>query len=393
MDKEIINLFKKFINNRCNSAELERVLYYIKNAQFLEEWDSAIAEEEEISLREGSFQKMDAGRKAELFKQIENKTKKIITIPLWLKYSSAALVFLALSVTLILYNKTRSISGENQEVATIEDVKPGGNAAFLTLADGTVIILDKEGNGKLALQGNSAVVKLSEGELIYRPVDGITEPVKYNTLTTPRGGQYRITLPDGTKAWLNAASSIVYPTAFTGNNRQVTIKGEVYFEVMPDKSKPFMVSTAGQTIEVLGTHFNVNAYEDEGVIKTTLLEGSVKVSLPSKLSSILYPGQQSLVEKGKDHISLNRADTDAATGWKNGEIHFSNTDLKGVLRQLSRWYNVDVNLQGVPDKKLNGVISSKVNLSAVLQAIEKTSNIPLKIENLPDGTGRRISME
>ena len=391
MDKEIINLFKKFINDRCSSADLERVLNYLENGKFIEEWNTALKDEEKESINEPSLRRMDARRKDELHGYIQNKIQKRRTIPLWLRYSSAALLLLALSVTLLLYNNPGLPLGPGG--ANSGDVKPGGNVATLTLADGRAIRLDNKGNGNLAYQGNSAIVKLAEGELIYKRIGAGDEQEQYNTLSTPRGGQYQITLPDGTRAWLNAASSIIYPTAFAGNKRQVTIKGEVYFEVMPDKSKPFIVSSAGQTIEVLGTHFNVNAYEDESVIKTTLLEGRVRVSLPSKSSSILFPGQQSEVVKGEDYISLSRADTEAAIGWKNGEIHFSNTDLKGVLRQLARWYDVDVDFRGMPDKKLNGVISRKVNLSAVLQAIEKTSNIPLKIENLPGEAGRRISME
>lgn len=392
MDKEIIDLFKDFINNRCNSQELDRVLTYIKEGKYLSEWDSAIEEEANVAMGETNVELMSDLQKKSLNHRIDKQIRKAKFNPLWWKYAAAAVVLVALGISMVLYKGIENSNELSVEIVMVRDVVPGGDVATLTLADGTTIELDDKENGNVAIQGNTAIVKEGDGELVYQSVAITNEKPIYNTLSTPRGGQYRVVLPDGTKVWLNASSSIVYPTAFTESKRTVQIKGEAYFEVTPNKDKPFIVSTAGQSIEVLGTHFNVNAYEDEEIIRTTLVEGSVRVAALTA-SSILVPGEQSLVYKGRNQIILQKVDTETAVGWKNGNIHFNNADLVGVLKQLSRWYDVDVDLKGVPYKKLIGIVSRNVNLSVVLKAIEKTSNVKLKIEQLPNGAGRRIVME
>lgn len=241
------------------------------------------------------------------------------------------------------------------------------------------------GNGTIALQGNTQVDKIRNGQLVYQATgssdkwqNATANQVTYNTVSTPKAGEYEITLPDGTKIWLNSVSSITFPTAFTGNERRVSITGEVYFEVAKNKNKPFIVETRGQNVTVLGTHFNINAYDDENTIKTTLLEGSIKLSAHSN-SKILTPGQQAEVTNNRITI-INNSDTEAAVAWKNGYFVFDNTDLPTLMRQLSRWYDVNTVYNGnAGNHEFVGQIKRSVKLSSVLKILE-ASGVHFKIE-------------
>lgn len=268
------------------------------------------------------------------------------------------------------------------------DVAPGGNKAVLTLADGSQITLDSAGNGVLAQQGGSRVTKLANGQLAYDNSGTSPEKILYNTMTTPRGGQYKLLLPDGTTVWLNAGSSITYPTGFTGKERNVSITGEAYFEVSRNEKMPFRVTANNTTIEVLGTHFNINAYKDEASINTTLLEGSVRV-LAYDRDLLLRPGQQAKVDRAragievKDHV--NAADVIA---WKEGYFSFNDADLPTVMRQLARWYDVEVTYEGkIPDRVFTGEIGRGLTLTQVLKGLS-TTRIKYRIEN-----GRRIIIQ
>ena len=280
----------------------------------------------------------------------------------------------------------------NRDVVTIDTSKqvdasqqasdPGSNKAILTLADGSTIILETAANGTLTQQGNSKIVKPAEGKLAYNLLDEKTTEVLYNSIATPRGGQYQVIFSDGSKVWLNAASSLRFPAGFTGNERKVELVGEAYFEVSKNASMPFKVAIAGKgEVEVLGTHFNVHAYHDEETTHTTLLEGSVRVTgLSTGDSHIINPGEQAQVD-GKGQISINKnADTEQAIAWKNGTFNFSNADLEMVLRQLSRWYDVDIKFEGaVPQRKFAGEIQRDLKLPQVLKLLEK-NNVFCKLE-------------
>jgi ferric-dicitrate binding protein FerR (iron transport regulator) len=272
------------------------------------------------------------------------------------------------------------------------DVAPGGNKAVLTLSDGTQIVLDSAMNGVLSSQGNSKVLKLNSGQLAYTAngeslkgssVKGGAEKgnrsLVYNTITTPRGGQYQLVLADGTKVWLNASSSLRYPVAFTGPERRVELSGEGYFEVVKNAAMPFRVRANDMDVDVLGTHFNVNAYADETAIKTTLLEGAVKVtSLVS--SHILSPGQQAQLNKeGLLHI-VSAVDLEEVVAWKEGYFQFNQADLKSIMRQISRWYDVDIRYEGeIPNRQFGGDISRTANVSEVLNIL-KMSQVHFRIE-------------
>jgi len=269
---------------------------------------------------------------------------------------------------------------ENKEPVVAIDIEAGKNKAILTLGDGSIIILDDAKNGILANQGGNSVLKAADGEVIYSFLSEVNDslvqdelaPVVYNTIETPKGGKFQIKLPDGSKVWLNAASSIRFPTAFNGPKRQVELKGEAYFEVSPDKSKIFEVNTRNQVVQVLGTHFNINAYLDEPSVNTTLLEGSVRVSdLRTNISQLLKPGEQSQLSEQIDVINLKN--TNEAVAWKEGYFQFEEADIKTVMRQIERWYDVSIVYAGdLPNYRFGGEIERNLSLLQVLKVLEKT---------------------
>ena len=257
------------------------------------------------------------------------------------------------------------------------EVVPGHSGGVLTLSNGRQIVLDSTGNGVLAKDGNVQLVK-KDGQVSY---EGATGQALYNHITTGNGQQWQLALNDGTKVWLNAASSISYPVAFAGAGREVEITGEAYFEVAKDAAHPFHVKVGGQLVEVLGTHFNINAYSDEGVIKTTLLEGKVKMQ-----STVIEPGQQIQVsEEGKIKV-VKEADTEQAVAWKNGLFQFDNADIQFVMRQIGRWYNVDIRYPaGIPQRSFGGAMQRSLPLTKVLTLLED-NNVKFTIE------GNRINV-
>ncbi|MDP9076187.1 MAG: FecR domain-containing protein [Bacteroidota bacterium] len=315
--------------------------------------------------------------------------KKTTITPFKLKqlfaYAAAVVLLLTVGVGLNRYFFKKTT---NKPLALHKpDILPGTNKAVLTLANGSKIVLNDAGNGKIARQQNIVINKAQNGELIYN-IDNslkaarqpkVADLIAMNTLTTPRGGQYEVVLPDGTKVWLNAASSLKYPTSFPGNERKVELAGEAYFEVAKNAAKPFFVKTANQTVEVLGTHFNISSYSDETSTKTTLLEGSINVANASGMYLVkLKPGQQAISTiKG---IKINTdADVEEAMAWKNGKFMFKNTDLPTIMRLLSRWYDVDVEYQGtIAEKHYRGRISRNVPVSQVFEIL-KTSGVNFTI--------------
>ncbi len=299
-------------------------------------------------------------------------------------WAAAAAMLVLLSAGAYLFNKQPKQVASTTPAADSarRQILPGGNKAVLTLANGSTIVLDEAADGTLAQQGGSKVVKLGSGQLAYVGGAGETSASVYNTIATPRGGQYRIALGDGTQVWLNAASSIRYPAVFGGGDRKVEITGEAYFEVAKDEKRPFRVSVNGSMeIQVLGTHFNVNAYEDEANIRTTLLEGKVSLGVNGK-RQLLRPGQQGIVKGAA--ISVQEVDTEEAVAWKEGMFSFSNADLRTVMRQLSRWYDVEVVYEGGGGKaEFVGKIQRSLNLADVLYALRK-NDVHFRIE------GRKI---
>jgi transmembrane sensor len=273
------------------------------------------------------------------------------------------------------------------ELKPAKDIAPGGSKALLTLSDGSTIVLDQASEGQLARQGNTLVIKTGEGELAYQvSARGRQEHSGYNTLKTPRGGQYSLLLPDGSKVWLNAASSIRYPTVFDDHVRVTEIRGEAYFEIKPvyrpgkpTEKIPFRVKVNDVEVEVLGTHFNINAYGDEGVTRTTLLEGAVRVH-KGAVESLLKPGQQASVSGKSSGIKVTQVNVGQAIAWKNGYFQFHKATLDEIMRQLTKWYDVEARYEGsLPAREFTGEIPRSATLLEVLQILE-VSNVRLNVE-------------
>lgn len=338
----------------------------------------------------------ELGDKKEIKRQILNRLHQKIdpentakpNIRFWI---AAASVLFVLSASLIVWKLNRKPERQLTKAepkAIKNDILPGGNKATLTLADGSVINLDNSKNGTLSNKNNIAVNKVADGQVIYNStqVNSTAEVSNYNIISTPRGGQYTIILADGTKVWLNAATTLKFPAVFAGNERRVELNGEAYFEVAKNKAKPFKVSVNNMTVEVLGTHFNVMGYSDDNTTQTTLIEGSVKLTNGSN-KAVLKPGEQGVLRKEQSVFNVQNVNTDDVVAWKNGYFTFKNEDIRVVMKKVSRWYDVDVVYHGNLGKKsFGGSVSRFENVSELLKTIELTGAVHFNVG------GRRISV-
>lgn len=387
-DIRLKRLFRLYLDNQMSAEEYREfwLLLEVENrknglSDDLERlWD--IAKKKSCDLPDEVWDQ----NMAELRKQV-GQPVKVISMKRFRKLyqmTAAALVIILLSAGIYFYLNRQSAPQQTAvagEKAVKKDVFPGSNKAILTLANGSSIILNDARNGVLTEQDNTKVQKVEAGQLVYSALDIKSKEVLYNRISTPRAGQYQVVLPDGTKVFLNSASSIRFPTAFIGKKREVDISGEVYFEVAKNAAMPFRVTINGReaAVEVLGTHFNVNAYADEAVVKTTLLEGAVKVTR-GNATGLLRPGQQAQFNREDKIEVINDADIELAVAWKNGFFLLKNADIPSMMRQISRWYDVDIVYEGkIPDRKFGCSISRNVNLSNILQALE-ASDVHCKIE-------------
>ncbi|HEX8021090.1 FecR family protein [Mucilaginibacter sp.] len=391
MDKELLlNLINKYLSNQATADEEKLLFDYYDTLQKNElKWDELLLGDETVA-------------KTELYSKILQEIKARESAPnrivflrsRWFVAASVAL-FLVVSSLLALYlrHNNSSLLTKNNAQPFKHTVAPGGNKALLTLANGSKITLDDAATGQLAKQSGVTITKAANGKLIYtieKAPSNSTGLVQqaYNTIETPRGGQYQVNLPDGSKVWLNAGSSLRFPTNFTGNIRSVELAGEAYFEVAKNAQKPFRVVSNNQVVEVLGTHFNISSYIDDSSVKTTLLEGSVKVlSTKSNQSKLLKPGQQSNINYSDNSIDVQTVDTEEVVAWKNGYFLFVDEDLKSIMSKLARWYNVDVEYTGnVDNLRFGGMVSRSRDLAQALKIIEQTGNVKTKIE------GRRVTI-
>ena len=382
----IIYLISGFVNGNLTRSEQEELDFWRnespENASLFKElinpgYRSAAIANWNISDTETSLQSLKNKRDT-------NSHRKL----LWWPYAAAVAVVISIGV----YYQQLQPKQPVIQVAVNHDVAPGKNKAVLTLSNGKKIDLNGAVKGTLAEQSGITVSKIVEGVLAYAATtkesnDG-AEIDSYNTIDIPKGGKYQVILPDGTKVWLNSASSLSYPVRFTGAERVVKLSGEGYFEVAHNAKMPFKVRTANQEVEVLGTHFNINSYADEEKTITTLLEGSVRVKANKDLQmrvKVLKPGQQTILSGTS--IVVQTADTESAVGWRDDLFLFHGTNMKTIMRQLARWYDVEVDMVSIPDNQFYGEISRNVKLSQVLGMMESTSQIKFKIE------GRRIMLK
>ncbi|RPE07940.1 DUF4974 domain-containing protein [Chitinophaga lutea] len=374
-DTRLQELFDRWVKNQCSPAEQEEFLALVEKTG-PDELTPAL-EAAWLSLQ--PERQLSAGEKDSM---VDNIFRQSPAQPVsgWSRWWAAAAAALVLCFAggawygLQKNNRNGITAGNNSS----HDVEPGKEGAILTLGNGQTIVLDTLGNGVIAQQSGTQVV-LQNGSLSYE-ASGADE-ASFNTMTTPRGRKFQLVLPDGSKVWLNAASSLRYPTAFTGQERRVEITGEAYFEISKDAARPFIVKINEQTdIQVLGTQFNVNAYTDEANIQTTLVEGSVRVR-SSGQSRVLTPGQQAQISnKGGNVTILDHANVDQVTAWKNGFFNFHGASLPEVMRQLSRWYDIDVIYEGtVPDQQFEGELPTTLQLSQVIKILTKV-DVKFRIE-------------
>lgn len=369
--QEYIVLYEKLRAGKCTPEEKDLLDQYSKQFLSDEPWLPAMGNEAEAEAR-------ITQRINQSIHQL--KVRKLRTA--W--GAVAAAVILLGTSTVVWHNLNSAIKYPQMPVAGHQvikhDIAPGGTKAVLTLANGVNVILDSAKNGLITTQGNTKIMKLANGELAYRSTSADSAAVANNTMTTPRGGRYDLTLSDGTRVFLNAASSITYPTRFSGKNRKVSITGEAYFEVAKNPKMPFIVSANGTETQVLGTHFDIMAYQDEPFIKATLLEGSINFRTAHSEVN-LNPGQQAVLPESSDHISVQDANMEATMSWKNGYFIFQDEDLRSIMRKVARWYDVEVVYDaGLKNLSYGGSISQYKNISDLLKVLQSTGTVHFKVE-------------
>ncbi|GAB3279809.1 DUF4974 domain-containing protein [Larkinella harenae] len=374
-ERKVEDWFNRYYNGTATPEERDALMAYIRTAknnelieQFLKEsWTNAAIEDAVFSAEKSHEMLHSILATA---RQKEERRPNVFRMN-WLYYAAAAaLVVLGLGFWWqFRTNPQTSDQLTAQQSQKPNDVSPGGNRARLMLADGSAIDLDRVGSGILARQGAAEIRKTGDGIIVYhtKQQTASTEGAT-NTLTTPKGGQYEIFLPDGSKVWLNASSSIRFPSVFPASERKVEITGEAYFEVAKDKTKPFRVKFNTSEVQVLGTQFNVMAYPEEGASKTTLVEGSVQIRYRQQHAE-LRPGQQAVVA-ANGQINTKYASVDQVIAWRKGLFYFKDAGIEEVMRQLARWYDVDIQFEGkVPVRQFTGKIARNVNLSEVTQML------------------------
>ena len=402
--QELTQLFRRYIARECSEDEIKRLFQMLSSDEKREVFLQLIEDSLGADIEDDLAKQPDV--KEVLFEARQKIARRIgepeLLQPITRKHlllrslSVAALLLCACALTFFFdigrEDGKKVISTTNK----VFDIEPGGNKATLTLADGSKISLTDANSGKLANQQGVSIAKSQDGEIVYTldPVKNkerdkvSTSEKSFNTIATPRGGQYKVVLPDGSKVWLNAASSISYPVQFGIQKRRVVLNGEAYFEVAAVKDKkrggekiPFIVASGNQEVEVLGTHFNINGYADEPLVRTTLLEGKVRVRRTGGASAVLAPGQQSQTSSRHQDIRVLQTDVKAEVAWKDDQFFFEDEPIESIMRQISRWYDVDVVYQDdLNGKTVWGSVTRFSSVSKVLKIIELTGNVHFKIE-------------
>jgi transmembrane sensor len=375
--KELESILKKYLEGKATPEETNFLEHYYDYLQDQPGLSTLLSDAENKKIEHRNWERLNA-RMDELSQTIA--PHHITSFRKW-RWVAAASFILAIGLGgwFFLVNK----NDKQQQVVqkkVIDDIKPpDGNRATITLTNGQTVYLDSAAIGSLAVQGSVKLVKLANGKIAYQTAsDDIIEKPAYNTLTNPKGSRVvDMTLADGSRVWLNAGSSITYPVAFIEKERTVLITGEAYFEVARDKTKPFKVTKGEMQVEVLGTHFNVNAYDDEKNIKVTLLEGAVRLKTNEE-NQILQPGEQAQVS-GTISI-LKNVDVEAVMAWKDGRFKFSSVDIETIMRQVARWYDIDIEYRGKVEGTLSGGLARNVNASQLFHVLELTDKVRFEIQ-------------
>jgi transmembrane sensor len=384
-EKELSEFLEKFSGNQHTEQEHDVFLNWIRGLSRAE-LEKVMDRYQELGIE---FNEMTY---PQLAQKIEDRLNTLgvdehtrnRTVKLWPKLKHiaiAGMLILCTAAGLYYFNATQKHHVFVGNKVLKNRILQGGNEAVLSLADGSEIVLDAAKVGKLAEQGHTAIYKEKDGQVVFdaSALSAKSSEITYNLLSTPRGGQYMLKLPDGSKVWLNSASSLRFPTAFSGKERMVELTGEGYFEVVKDKTKPFRVKTATQSVEVLGTHFNINAYPEEPAVATTLLEGSVKVTRSgTDKIQFLKPGQQARLTT---YFTLSEVDPENFVDWKDGCFRFSRENIQSIMRKVSRWYDVDVVYEGIPTKEgFVGTVPRSKEIKEVLNALKLTGVMNYRIE-------------
>jgi len=395
------DLFEKLIRNACSAEEADKIISMLADANQQSIYDDLILAQ---LTKKADLDELPENVRTNLNVRFgliiaENAVAEtpVITPKLysrkWFRYAAVAASVVAVSSFLFLFNQHNS----NQKQLAVTktkpaDIAPGKDDAILTLADGRKILLSETANGQLAEQSGLSITKTADGKIVYHISGSKTGAANsgslYNTISTPRGGQYQVNLPDGTKVWLNSASSIKFPTAFAATaNRSVVLTGEAYFEVTKDKKRPFIVTTAKQSVEVLGTHFDISSYADDASTKTTLLEGSVRVTADHK-SLLLKPGQQAEVD---EQMSVSNVDPETAIAWKNGYFSFDDEELGSAMNKVARWYDLEVEFTDAALRhKLIAAYSTRfANVSELLKRLNQVGSAQFDLEGRTIKISRR----
>jgi transmembrane sensor len=411
-------LLNRYLNDSLSADELRAFVEHLQKHENTEALRQALQQ----ALQNNTFKELsDKSHTDFIFRKIMQQAENgpppleveapVLSGPrkmvVWLRWTAAAAVLIAVlwsAYYILIKDKPVATMPVAEKQASANDRAPGGNKAILQLADGSFINLDDTDTGTLAQQGNTKILKLNNGQLKYNCIPSNNAPILYNTISTPRGGQYHIILPDGSKVWLNAASSLRFPTVFAGKERSVQLTGEAYFEIasirLVDSAQsgrrsgqkmPFHVQVNNMKVEVLGTHFNVMSYDNEKTINTTLLEGRVRVSaigpgLSREQSAILKPNQQAVLSHDARLTIHADIDTEEVIAWKNGLFQFNSADIQTIMRQIERWYDVDVQYKGpIPQGTYSGIVPRGDNLLKVLRIFEE-SDLKFTIE------GRKLTV-
>ncbi len=380
-DEHLLEIMTRFKNGEATPAEIQEIELWYENQSSNEGYTDHMSADERSETERKMLLRISDSIKSESTPAIKLYPNQ------WLKtFAVAAAMLLIIGALFYFKSGIQKTDQNNLVVAKANDVAPGSNKAILTLANGKKISLAGLTNGQIASQTGIRISKTANGQLVYEATATTASKglkPEFNMIEVPVGGQWQVILPDHSKVWLNALSSITYPLHFTGNEREVKISGEAYFEVAHNAKMPFKVHAGSQVVEVLGTHFNVMAYAEDKLIKTTLLEGSVKIS-DGKVSKLLVPGEQAQVNAGRITVT-NDIDMEDVVAWKNGYFKFDD-NLETIMTKVAKWYDVDVVYQIKPDP--NNVYAGKVsrakNISSLLKIIEFNGDVHFKIE------GRRV---
>lgn len=380
--QDLKQLYHKFLSRKCTPEEIS----YLMNHFLLKGEETELKTLIEAELASENYEIQDTEEVTALLNKNRASINSIIQEELSQKRSSWNIYLKAAAVLTLITafswyffrsNADHKLSG-NQILAS-GDITPGSNRARLTLSNGESIDLENATEGLIVNKDGAGYAKIIGGKLTCLLQSSGNKDTAFNTISTPKGGVYQLVTPDGSRVWLNASSELKFPSSFGPGKRVVELKGEAYFEIAKDKHHPFVVKTAGQETEVLGTHFNINNYADEQATTTTLLEGAVRVhSTNGGAGLVLRPGQQSVLKD--QQLKVEKADESAALDWMNGKIVFKNEHLKSIMRKVSRWYGVDVQLKGdIADMQFWGAVSRNNNLSSILNYLKETEDLDYTI--------------